>query len=178
MAQECVKREDAIILPSTTCFRLSPGFWHCGRAVILGDPPYEALCQLDGLLTRYPTVAYITICFNRCVFVAIKRQRVAGWRATAYVDSKKEALIARNFLRMFCNKVYISPARGSLFIEARGECVRRIAEQYGLVSESFSSTSCLLPANRFEDFDELLHFSSVKGLALVVAVRVAEAEFF
>jgi len=128
MAEECVKRSDAVILSSTTCFRLSSEFWHCGRAVIItSDPPYEYLCKLNKLLKSYPTVAYILFCVGQsCAIIAIKRQRVAGWRATAYVNSKQEAIVVASFLEAFCGKASPSPARGSTFIEVRGECVRRI----------------------------------------------------
>jgi len=134
MAGDCVKKGDAIILSSTTCFRALSEFWHCGRAVILAtDPPHEYLCKLNQLLMRYPTVAYILFCIERrCAIIAIKRQRVVGWRATAYVGNKQEAFIATSFLEAFCGKSTPSPTRGSLFVEVRGPCVKKIVERYGL----------------------------------------------
>jgi len=102
--------------------------YHCGRAVIFGQPPPALLRRLSRLMSKYDD-AYIAIS-DFGVIISIKVQR-RGIRAGAYVKSEAQAAIVAAILSKYCRPVKWQ-TRGSTAVEARCSGLWKIFEDYGL----------------------------------------------
>jgi len=102
--------------------------YHCGRAVIFGQPSSALLQRLSRLMSKYDD-SYIAIS-DFDVIISVKVQK-RGIRAGAYVRNEAQAVAVATFLSKYCKPTRWR-ARMSTAVEAKCDRLWKIFEDYGL----------------------------------------------